>query len=246
MVAAETRRCIAARQAAGSLPWIGVDDPSEEQQLQAYHATRVQETANFQLGGPEKLTGADDQQHALQENGGLADLWYMDDGDIMCHPMLVLSFLQEFDVANAKVAAERNPQKTEVIYDVNDLDAAAHEWRIHDLQSMAKVSTVTAGSIRPGVAVGPRQHIADQLLGEADVVQATPERVQLCQDPQTEFALLRESLGVSRIKPPPPIPAPLMRKIKPRQSCVFRRQLRQQTKLGSKQLEDCRDQASQT
>ena len=164
------------------------------------------------------------------------------------------------------------------------------------------------------------------------------ERGQLCQDPQTEFALPRESLGVGRInhilrvhghtilqerraaeifdevgqlslerlfpgftensvtqatlsagqsrignkrardiaasahlggvmaaKPriqamiqvcvsakappgdsPPPISAPLMVKINPRQSCMFRRRLRQQTKLGSEQLEDCREQTSQT
>ena len=76
---------VAAQQAAGSFPWIGVEDPSEPQ---ADHAARVQESANFQLGGPEKLTGADDPQHALQKNGGLADLWYMDDDDIMCHPDL--------------------------------------------------------------------------------------------------------------------------------------------------------------
>ena len=67
MVAAETRERMAARQVAGSLPWIGVDDPPEEQRLQADHATMLQETANFQLGGPEKLTGADDPRHALQE-----------------------------------------------------------------------------------------------------------------------------------------------------------------------------------
>ena len=64
---------------------------------------------------------------------------------------------------------------------------------------MAKVSTVTAGSITLEVAVGPRQFIADQLLAKADVLRAMHERVQLCQDPQTEFTLLRESLGASRI-----------------------------------------------
>ena len=37
----------AARQAPGSLPWIGVDDPSAQQRLQADHSIRVQETANF-------------------------------------------------------------------------------------------------------------------------------------------------------------------------------------------------------
>ena len=36
-----------------------------------------------------KMQEADDPRHALQENGGVADLWYMDDGDILCHPVLV-------------------------------------------------------------------------------------------------------------------------------------------------------------
>ena len=77
---------------------------------------------------------------------------YTDDGDILCHPILVPTYLQQFDVANAKVGAERNPQKTEVIYYVNDLDAAPLEWRIRDVQNMAKVTTATAGSITLGVA----------------------------------------------------------------------------------------------
>ena len=130
MVVAEARGSIAARQAAGTLPWIGVNHSAEEQRLQADHAARLQESTNVQLGRPEKLTGAHDPQHALQKNRGLADLWYMDDGDVMCHPILVLSFLQEFDVDNAKVGAERNLQKTEVIHYVNDLDVAPPEWRI--------------------------------------------------------------------------------------------------------------------
>ena len=80
---------MSAQQASGSLPWIGVDDPSDVPRLQAEHAVRVQETANFQLGGPEKLTGANDPRHVVQKNGGMADLWYMDDGDILRHPILV-------------------------------------------------------------------------------------------------------------------------------------------------------------
>ena len=58
-----------------------------------------------------------------------------------------------------------------------------------------KTSAVTDGSITLGVAVGS----ADQLLSKADVIRAMHERVQLFQDPQTEFALLRESLGVGCI-----------------------------------------------
>ena len=86
-VAAETRGSIAARQAAGTLPWDGVNDPAEEQSLQTHHAARLQESANFQLGVPEKLTVAHDPQHALQKSGGLTDQRYMDDGAILCHPI---------------------------------------------------------------------------------------------------------------------------------------------------------------
>ena len=159
MVAAESRGSTAAQQAAGALPWIGVNDPAEEQRLQADHAARMQESANFQLGGPEKLTGAHDPQRALQISGGLADQWYMDDGDIMCHPILVPSFLKEFDVANARVGAERNPLKTEVIYYVNDLDAAPAKCRVGVVRSVAKTSAVcyswqALASQRPACAYG--------------------------------------------------------------------------------------------
>ena len=82
----------------------------------------------------------------------------------MCHRILVLPFLQDVDVANARVGAERNPLKTEVIYCVNDLDAAPHEWKIGDVRSLAETSAVAAGSMTLGVAVGSRQFVTDQLL----------------------------------------------------------------------------------
>ena len=71
MVAAETRMRVAAQQAACTLPWGGVDYPSELQRWQADHAVRLHETANFQLGGQEKLTGTNDPRRVLQRNGGM-------------------------------------------------------------------------------------------------------------------------------------------------------------------------------
>ena len=117
MVAAETRGSIAARQAAGSLPWFGVDDLAEDQRLRADHAARVQESVNVQLSGPEKRTSAHDPQHVLKKNGGLADQWCVDDGDLMCHPVPVLPFLQR-----------RQRQSRSGTHE-NDLDAAPSEWR---------------------------------------------------------------------------------------------------------------------
>ena len=49
MVAAGTRGRVAAQQAAGNLPWIGVDGPSETQRLQAEHADKMHKVFNFQL-----------------------------------------------------------------------------------------------------------------------------------------------------------------------------------------------------
>ena len=134
-----------------------------------------------------------------KKNGGLADQWYLDDGGIRCHPILVLLFLQASDAANITIGAERNPQKTEVIYFVADLDAAPLVWKISDFRAQASVSTAVHGNVTLGVAVGSRKKIADQLLANADVIRAMRERVQLCQDSQTEFAFLRESPGVGRI-----------------------------------------------
>ena len=82
-----------------------------------------------------------------KRNGGLAGQWYVDDGDIMCHPTVVLLFLKDSDVSNASVGAERNPLNREVIYCVNDLGAAPPEWRIRDVQNVPKISAVTAGSV---------------------------------------------------------------------------------------------------
>ena len=126
-------------------------------------------------------------------------VWEVDDGDILCHPILVPSYLQQFDDANDKIAAERNPQKAEVIYYVADLAAAPPEWKVDEVRKLASVSTAATGSNTRGVAAGPRQFIAEKLQAKADAIRALHERVQLCQDPQTEFALLRESLGVSPV-----------------------------------------------
>ena len=104
---------------------------------------------------------------------------------------------QAFDTANAKIGADRNQQKTEVIY--SDLDEAQLDWKINESRPLASVNIAVHGNVTLGVAVRPRRCVTDQLLAKADVIRAIHERVQLCQDPQTESVLLRASLGVSRI-----------------------------------------------
>ena len=58
--------------------------------------------------------------HAVQAKGGVADFWFLDDGDILCDPRLVVPLLHQFDAVNARVGAERNQEKTEVLYCVGE------------------------------------------------------------------------------------------------------------------------------
>ena len=185
LVAGETRGHVAAQQASGSFLWIGVDDPSEVQREQAEHTAKLQRVSNFQLGGLGKLTGADAPRHSLQKNGGLADLWYMDDGTrSWCHLTCTNSM-------TPMPKLERNETYRKINYYVDDLNAAP-EWKVDNVRKLPVYHTRSrcgTSSVRCG----------DQLLAKADVFRAMHERVQLCQDPQTEFALQRESLGASRI-----------------------------------------------
>ena len=65
---------------------------------------------NIQLGGPERLTEADDQRQASKENGGPADFWYLDDAISCATFTLVLPYFVDFDTANAPMGAERTRQ----------------------------------------------------------------------------------------------------------------------------------------
>jgi len=125
----------------------------------------------------------------------------LDDGDILCHPTLVMPYFEAFDAANVAIGATRNRQKTEVSYfaTADVMFQNAQLWRLEEVRSMASVSLASEGCKTLGVAVGPPEAVAEQLDEKAKVVKAMHERIQICQDPLIEFILLRESLGVGRV-----------------------------------------------
>ena len=293
----------------------------------------MQESVNFPFGGPDRLTGAHDPLHALQRSGGVADQWYMDDGDTMCHPILVLPFLQEFDVANARVGAQRNlpENRSDLLRErpgssAEDPRRAEHGQNLHSYRwkhhprSRYRISAVHRGPApgqgrrrpsdartRPtlpgpadGVCPPPREFgsqphqphpagsrphnpagteaskVYDEMgqrslerlfsgLTEDSTTQASDHqrrpvrnRVQKsarhrCTDTsggshccQTAHPGCDPRRSLGGPSPGADLSAHLTMMSKPRQSCMFRRQLRQQTKLGSKPSRDCRDRASQT
>ena len=196
-VAAETRGRVAAQQASGSLPWIGVEDPSEARRLQANHAVRF---ANFQFGGPEKFTGAEDPLHALQQREAwrtcgtwttvtscVTRSWCRLTCRTSTSPMPKLEQSENLRERKSSVARTtwvqhllsgdlvtcrawpRSPQ-----YPLG----ASHSKSLSDLDSSSRTS-----SWQRRTSFEPCTH------GSSSV-----------RTPQTEFALLRESLGVSCIK----------------------------------------------
>ena len=147
---------------------------------------RSANTPRLLFGGPENLRAAD-PRHALQENGGPADFRY--DRALV----LVAS-----DTLKAKIGSERYRKHRLHFHVLADLDKTFLVWKVNEIHALATVATASHGNITLGIAVGPRRCMEDQLLAKADVIRAMHEHVQLCQDPQTEFASVRESLGISR------------------------------------------------
>ena len=45
-----------------------------------------------------------------------ADKWFLDDGDILCHPVLVAPYLKAFDGVNVRVRSQRSRLEQDVIY----------------------------------------------------------------------------------------------------------------------------------
>ncbi len=174
---------------------------------------RSARAASWEAVSPEQRRSGDgadviipDPRHEIQTAGGLADFWYLDDGDILCDPRLVRPFLGHFDVANAcvdgvPVHAERNLIKSEVIYyaDAATLEANAQAWELDEVRRLAQVSTADEASLTLGVTTGPSGAVREQLAQKVKVVRAMHERIAICADTQTEHVLSRQSFGIGRV-----------------------------------------------
>ena len=122
---------------------------ADAERLPDDQGNRMHGIHHFQLGSAEKFIGAENPRHALQEKRGLANFWNLDDGDILCHPML-------------EVGGERNQQKTEVINCVSDLDTAPPHLKINEVRPLASVDTTVHENVTLGVAVGSCRCVTDQ------------------------------------------------------------------------------------
>ena len=95
--------------------------------------------------------------HEIQKNGGLADFWYLDDGDILCVPGLVAAYFEAFDEANKKVGATMNIFKIEVIYSASPAEMFQNEasWNLARVRQFAAVTDASHPGLTLGAVTGP-------------------------------------------------------------------------------------------
>ena len=206
-IAAQARSAVHAAQRAGDLPWATEGLEAGQAARVAYdaHATRAAvwsaaTPAQRQVGGPgSSIQPSPD--HEVQQCGGLADFWYLDDGDVLCDPRLILHYLQAFDNANAPVGAERNLVKTEVVLLATEEQIKENElaWHLQDVRALATVVSASNPGITLGVATGTLQACKDQLRQKVDVNRSMQRKLQICNDVQTEHVLSRQCLGINKV-----------------------------------------------
>ena len=137
----------------------------------------------------------------VQMGGGVFDVWYLDDGDILTHPALALRYLKAFDEHNKGVGAARNRKKTELVYycTQEELDTAPASWCLDELKEEAVIMRADDGPLTLGVVTGSIGTIREQISRKAKVVAAMHAKAAVCGDTQVEHVLARQSLGIGRV-----------------------------------------------
>ena len=206
-IATKTWQSIHAMQRSGALPWATSrpDGPTEAMAEFDERQTRAAAWAALEPAQRRSSEGSKtmipDPRHEIQGSGGIADFWYLDDGDVLIDARLVPVYLAAFDRFNPEAGSTRNRPKTEVVYYMSEDVLREHEaeLRLAEVRDLATIRTAHDPGLTLGVAIGPRDAIEAQLRNKAEVLRAMQERVAIVQDVQTEHVLNRESLGVGRV-----------------------------------------------
>ena len=109
-------------------------------------------------------------RHQLARGCGMADWWYLDDGDLLMLPELALPMLRLFDTAGAARGAYRNRDKTEVILYATDVEVKrnAAAWHLEELGRECRLIDPAEGVVTLGVVTGPVEQVVEQLREKAD------------------------------------------------------------------------------
>ena len=206
-VAGKARSEVHGAQRRGELPWASTDPNAVAAAASEYDERSVRREAWLASAPADRRASSGnkaiitDPRHEVQALGGIADFWYLDDGDILCDPRLVPALIQHYDPADAEVGGKRNIPKSEVLYYATAAELEEHEaeWQVDTVRTLASVRTANDSGMTLGVVTGSLAKIEEQLERKADVIRAMQERVAVTNDVQTQHVLNRECLGVGKV-----------------------------------------------
>ena len=137
----------------------------------------------------------------IQMAGGVVDVWFLDDGTVVCDPLLVVPYLLAFDDASGEKKASRNLSKSNVIiYAPQEvIDANADAWRLSETRSLAKVCGPEGNLLTLGAALGGVASRVEHFRRKTTVAQAMHDKIRQCEHTQIEMILSRSCLGVGKI-----------------------------------------------
>ena len=118
-VATATKEEIHEAQNNGDVGWINAANSGDRSEFEADWMARKTRRELWEATAPadrervfQHVGGGVDPGTDVQLGGGIFDVWYLDDGDILTHPALALRYLRAFDKHNGDVGATRNRKKT--------------------------------------------------------------------------------------------------------------------------------------
>ena len=150
--AREARNEVHQLQAVGTLPWFADSEatpaPDDQESPSAHRRAKV---AEHEARAPhQKLLLAEPLKHVhpdheVRKAGGMVDVWYLDDGTIMLHPIFVCPYLRAFDSLKARTGGRRNLAKTKVtVYAKEDVIASkSAEWDLDGVRNLANLVPVS-------------------------------------------------------------------------------------------------------
>ena len=199
----KTRRAVHAKQVTGELPWATPDGAQATAHFREVEA-RVLERDRKQPIERAALNEAGSREthpaNAIQQGGGIVDVWFLDDGTAYMMPDLAAPYLGAYDRVTAAQGGKRNFSKTVVTLYATDEQVRenAARWDLEHLKTLCVVQAPTAPGKSLGVALGGVQARAADFRTKASIAQKMHDKVRRIGGSGAELALSQACLGWPR------------------------------------------------
>jgi hypothetical protein len=199
-VACRARQSTHELQCGGVLPWPAGADAAEAEE--GVRATAVAaSTWRTSSSGVERDDRFSHPLDAVAAGGGIADVWYIDDGTVVCDPALGFQYLTQFDRSSRETGCSRHLGKSLAILYASDAEIATNrvQWCLDDLAHIATITKPDDDIICLGAPIGSLSWKLRYLAEKCKVVAAMHKKIETLDRAQDEFVLAKAALGVSKL-----------------------------------------------